>query len=696
MNKKDYLDEATKKIYRAAAAKAVAEELGSHIDEKTALYEQRELPPDTAADRALEDMGEAALVADSFAELHNDFYNPLPDIVTLLLHLGLLAAGYYAVSRFAAPDPGLFSLMPALLAMSLSLMLGDAALCLKRCQLIPSLFSLIRLAGTAFFQYFTVAAIDRVASSDPALLWQRLFTPLMAKAASQFNRQAVVITVAVLTLLELTGVAVALALEIKTRRLTVKSADNRRRRLALRLTRYFALLFAAVTLIFTAKLYFDAKAFQREYLQAYQTLLDMTEQCETADGVDQFIRNSKLDFEQTYDYNGEFTGYRYQQNYTALSVAVTFDEPIQVRDVYDALAQSLERDETGYIYEVTLGVDASMFTEGMDALSLRWLHFDENAILAYHETDFSALSLQALYQRCCQYVPVTASAVWSTQTMWDREATFEYLFSENEFKYRQKETVRFPTETADWLSSEVKRILKVVKENPEVTGQALADLIDAEYRTVTVDLSSYFSEELIPPALSGKLDIPVYYLNDEVYMIYDVEESYGALAIYAGDELLDFRVLDIYNSSGERAYGKYREEDTRTGEDVFRKVAAHGYFYDRDGRCYDNVRYVPYFTRDGTPYFFYSTITKTESKDEYDIKNYYLTDRHGTFYDARQCYIDADGYLTVDSQNMYTKGDGAFYVTPAGGQVTKALYTSWDNDGSFLSYDTAYENEVVL
>ena len=230
MKKKEYLDSATKKIFNATAQKMVEEELGGHIDERREVYAGFMENDGIAEEKAVADMGEAALVSESFGEIHNDFYKPAWDIVSLLLHGGLLGGLYYLAQRYVSGDAGMFCALPAAAALAVSLMLADEALCLKRRKLAPSLFSVLRLGGTGAFLYYIFWEIDGAVSSDFSLLIKRLSMPLLMKASNYHNRESVLYTTIIICVLLWAGIAVSLIGQYKAYRLLTKSRDNRLRR----------------------------------------------------------------------------------------------------------------------------------------------------------------------------------------------------------------------------------------------------------------------------------------------------------------------------------------------------------------------------------------------------------------------------------------------------------------------------------
>lgn len=700
MSKKDYLKQATKKIYAVRESEVVSAELESHIDDKTEAYETRSFPSELAAEKAVEEMGEADLIAESFGQIHNTSSTVWIDMITLILHLGVLAAGWYGVHTYVEQDAGLFPVLLGAIALSLSLLLADEALCLKRRELLPSVLSLVRLAGTAVFLYFAIGAVDKAVNSDVSLLVKRIVSPYLAAGGSQFRQMAVLTATAVLTLLLSVGIFIALVWEIRTRTMTVKSRDNRLRRTALRITRYLAVLFAALTVVTAVKLYTDYRHYRAEYQKAYQTALSLLDECETQEQVEHFLKSSPLPFTPSYDYAGEQTGYEYKSNYTSLTVryaAVEQKEPTMADKVLDAVMQP---DGEQFAYTVSLTADTALFEERYDALTLGWLRLDEAANLRLHSLDLTMATSEEQYAHYRQFIPTEFIGNWTVGAAWDKEVSFVFTLSENQFRYQETFALDYPLEERLWVDEKEKELIGILNTYPDADDEAVAELTGAALRYETVKLSDYLDDDWYYQLgyLPEEMTFSLFYLTDDIYFEYSHDEDsyWRSLSLMKDGKMLTFCVLEAYDTQGVHINGKYSEQDSRTNLDVFRKISCRGCYFDREGHCYDNMRYLPYYTRDGRTFWIYTDVTKTESTQEYDIKNFYLTDRKAAFYDARQCYIDADGYLMFDTENRFQQGEGQFYTSPGGKQYTRALYTSWDSEGNILPYDAEYQDEVKL
>ena len=111
MERKEYLDKATSKIFNYKAKKEVEQELSAHIDDRRDGFADIESDERSAEERAVEAMGDAELIYEELGELHNDFYNPAFDIIYTVILGGAMAGLYYLLEKFVVGDPGVASLM---------------------------------------------------------------------------------------------------------------------------------------------------------------------------------------------------------------------------------------------------------------------------------------------------------------------------------------------------------------------------------------------------------------------------------------------------------------------------------------------------------------------------------------------------------------------------------------------------------
>ena len=686
MDKKEYLQEAVGKIVDDSAKNAVIAELESHIDDKTDLFKSIDYPDEISEEKAVQSMGSAELVRDSFAEIHNEFYNPCYDILTLVIHTVLLGGVYFLIRSYVSGDAGLLSTLLLSAFVGASLMLSDVALSLKHKRIITSVFSLVKLAVNCVFNYLVFSEIDKACNSDIGIILKSFITPQLLRASNYYSKSNVAAFVCIAGIIGLIGIVCSLNYSIKTKLTVNKLIDNRICRSARGTYRYFFFVALAICVLFAVKQYYDYNFFKNQYFTAYETVLDISEKCASAQDVDEYIDKTE-GFDEVLDVDGNRTGYQYKKGYAVVDINYDFEELPEPENLDEAAILSMQNDEIGYKYTVTFSADEKYFDKGFDSFTLGWLRVTDDRILDFHGADLSSMPAEEQYKHFKQYTPVVLNLVQCDRTLYNKSYDFTYIFSKGKYKYEQYSSVKLSTDICDEYKTNLKRIISAVNSNPDATIDALAALTGYSPEEKTLDLSAFFNEYNNVTQYFGPVTYYEYDMGDGIHFQLDDKTPRRYMATYTESELIELIPFNIYDTNGNRINGRYTEQDNE-GKDVFKKTSVKGYYYDREGRCYNNVRYVTYYTRDNEKYYFYSTVTKTESTDEYDIKNFYLTDRKSNVYDASQCYVDVDGYLVFDTAGSFKKGDGEYYVSPSGKDYTRALFTSWDENGSIVPFNS--------
>ena len=93
---------------------------------------------------------------------------------------------------------------------------------------------------------------------------------------------------------------------------------------------------------------------------------------------------------------------------------------------------------------------------------------------------------------------------------------------------------------------------------------------------------------------------------------------------------------------------------------------------------------MPYFTADGKRFYYHSTVN-FKAENEEDYKKVYLASQDGVKHDYRQCFVDEDGNLYFDTQNLLKKQEDGTYKGSSGKIYTSALATSWDENGNLIT-----------
>ncbi|MBE6720215.1 MAG: hypothetical protein E7571_06135 [Ruminococcaceae bacterium] len=688
MKKQDYISDATKKIYNFAECKAVSEELSDHIDTKKEFWQSIDYDAETAENKAVEAMGDASLVQDDFAEIHNDSYNPVFDIVTLLLHAGLLGGGFWLLKKYVFDDGGMMSTLLASAVLVFGLALADISLTLKRKKLVPTLFSLVRTGGAGVFLYYLFVEIGKLANSEIATVIKCAFSSHIPTYSNYYNKTHVRLTLCILAAVCLVGIITSLAVWIKTQLCVNKRIDNLVRRRLVGVYRYFAVLFLSFAVFFAVKQFIDFGEFKKEYVRAYEVVQEMSTQCRTAENVDRFIEECKLEFEPTEDVDGNRTGYTYRSGYTLVSVSTVAEEPPEVTDElteelgeefignYNSVINTLG---DGYqIIGADLSVNKSVIKKGYKAITLSFVFSDEEDEDYLSQIVPYKVSEQELYEYYCRIIPKDFSFVVDTNPQNEVGYLFDYLIYSGDFSYEEEREVDIYTKVKAQLEKKKEKTLKTIRKNADLLPDEIAKKTGTKLRVVdyTETIKKAYSK-LASPELAkyvGEYKQYRYYDKDGMYYVLDREKPKYNYVLFA-DEKKNYYSVEYIDDLSE-----YDSVDEN-----FKSKSVNGWFFDREGKCYSRPEYVAFYTRDGQKYYFRTIVEKTGDLSVGDIKHNYYTNRHGAFYPVAQCFVDEDGYIYFDTKGSVKYDDKGYYKSPSGKKYTKPTETAWDEDGSLIA-----------
>ncbi|GEM_PF-3053121 len=715
MKKQDYLSQATKKIIKRKDKLEVAEELDSHIETKVEFYKSIDYEAEAAEEKAVEDMGSAELVQEDFGSVHNDFYSPVFDIATSVILVALLGAMYYLKGKYIDAEPAMLPLLLSFVFLSFGVMLADVSLTLKRRLLPSSAVSVLKLAAVGTFNYFVFADIARGVNSDFKTLSELFYKAELHSSYSQYNKNAVITALAAFCALCAVGIITALVYEIKAE-LQIKSRlDNKLRRAGVKAYRFIGVVFLAVALYCGVKCYTDYTYYKNEYIALYNTVFEITEKCRDEKQLAQYIESSELEFEIEKS-SDRISSYSYEHNYSSLVIYLDGEEEAldftdkgdgvsKVQKAISALSELAEQDMkklkideelyNTYIksspYCVALTADTSEFRKGFDSPTLRWLELSADDEQAIHSAIPYKAKGDELYNFYRGYVPVQVTASPEYAKYFKENAEFKFMYGSDETKVSETLSAEKITDEQAAFRAKEREILKLVSTDA-TAYEKIAKKTKTRHTAFPMKESGLYAAMIVGNSYfymyksEKKAPVLHVFVSEKGDYFFSYVSDRGYISFYSKYGVFDLVDLESVTEDGDyiNSYSDNRLTDSE--EYTFRKMLFNGYYFDRLGNCYKSPERVIYYARDGKRYYYYTSTEKTPSKDEYDIKHYYLTDRNGNYYDFRQCYCDSEGYLYIDLSNSFKKGEGELYVSPSGEKYTRAFYTSWDENGKILDY----------
>lgn len=105
-----------------------------------------------------------------------------------------------------------------------------------------------------------------------------------------------------------------------------------------------------------------------------------------------------------------------------------------------------------------------------------------------------------------------------------------------------------------------------------------------------------------------------------------------------------------------------------------------GKYYDMNGVSYRDINDVPFYTKDGEKYL----------RDGDDGHIDYLVNESGEKYDSMKCYVDKDGYIVLNrndikyNEDLDTAGNIYYNTDKAGNRYADCTYIYWNDGGEIL------------
>ena len=684
MKKEEYLSEVTKRIYNESEHRAVYDELGEHIDCKTEELSKRYLSVEAAAEKAVEEMGDTEQVRDDFARIHNDGYNPAFDIVTLFLHMGILAGGWYLMKEFVFNDSGMMSTHLAAVCLALSLMLFDVFMTLKRKLLVATIFSFFRLGATGAFLYIVFVELGKLSDSSLVTVLQDFYSSQIPNHSNYYNRVQIIATLAVIAAVMLCGILISLIIWVKKRLRINNRTDNVVRRKAVGIYRYFAVTLLCFAVFFGVKQLIDRNAYKSEYLHAFETVQQMSKTCQTAEDVTEFIHACDLDFKESRNNSGELTGYSYLSNYTQIECDLTPEPAPSLAEAIDGdtyeivdnlMASQGVPEDTRELFKIQLNVNQYAVKKGADSFTLKCLWADEED--EKYLADFTPYNANSEEQFNYYKGVIPRSFVFSVDNspLNEKSCSFTYYIISGNFSYEEKREVVYRTPLYDELNAYSDKLLAVIEKNGDLLPYELAKKTKAKEQVIdySKDVKRLYKKFGGNSSLYDNIELTQtrYVTKSGMFYALDGKKPPYATVLFADLHNRYFRIGIIGNNSEVHE----ANEDTRS-------LSINGYHFDRYGKCYSSAEYVPFYTRDGRKYYFRSVKRSTGDPNIGDIKEKYYTDRQNSWYPESQCFVDEEGYLYFNTDGSLKYDEKGYFKSPSGKRYIKAAETSWYDDGT--------------
>lgn len=712
MERKEYLDKATSKIFNYKAKKEVGQELSAHIDDRRESFAHIESDEQSAEERAVESMGDAELIYEELGELHNNFYNPVFDIIYTVILGGAMAGLYYLLDKFVVGDPGVASLMLSALFLPLFFVMLYIALTVKRQSNIPVVFAIIQIGGMGAYSYFVLNWLNQQFCGSFGRLWAFITSLRLNPMSKYAPKKQVYIWVGIICVLLLLGIINTIIFRVKKGMCQNTRLDNKIKKVTVSFYRYFSFVFLAVAVFFGVKCYIDSNTMYKQYTELYNTAVEISEKCSTVDELNEYMKNCKLDFEAQTDSYSNITGYSYSRYYTDLTVTVDQSDVNELVEEYKRDMQELIDGEYGkylgkYLtkselekmykeyeekvmaekveFSVNLSVSTDGFQKNFDSLTLSRFYLSDKERESFESFVPFDAEIGKSYELYKTLPPIKLSFYKDHHALLDNNYNFSYLIKDGGFKYQEDRKANRVDKDLSGYFEYRDFVMSTVNDNTKISQKQLAEKTNAtlelpkmsreEYENSVNTLGSYFDS--VKDDMVGIYDYSVKYRINEPWAEGDwyylaIGSPVGMVMFYSPEGILETKYIDKTLQYSNYSY------------DPLKKVSVMGGYFDRLGNFYTQAERTPYYTENGDKLFFYNHKTDSGDTSVGNISTYYITNRTNIYYEAERCFIDENGYLCYDKAGAIKSDDNGKYKDSSGKVYTKAVETSWDRDGSIL------------
>lgn len=720
MLKKEYIESVTKKVFDTSAKKSLTVELEAHIDEKTDFYKEIGYEAEISEEKATEAMGETDEIADQFGELHNDFYNPAGDIILTVLFSALLGGAYFLLKKYVFTDGILTSLSLGAVCLSFALVSCMSFISLRKNKLVGILLSALFISAAGVFDYFVMLDIEKKMNQSMQNLMNFIFKSVFPAGGNYVNEEKIIGIICILSVVAVVTVLFSLIYYIKVKNLANKRRDNKAKHFFTGLSVTLTVFGFVLCVLFCVKTFMDLNTVKNEYIAAYDSIIEMTEKCDTKEEIINYLDNSDYDFEIQKDKEGEITGYSY--NYNLISCDIEFpyidskeEIAAQKKEEQEKVMKKLEKYAALREFAEILEGDLELETEeeyysqsfckvifsnrrnplgcNYDSYSTSFLKVKESDEDKFYDAKLRKLNKVERYDYYKKFYPVTLTVNYDLSNINSCTYEFEYLFGTGAFKHTETRSASRPDENTLNFLDKINKVIDVVKKNRKASYKQIAKLTGAK-----LEMPSYSKEEWeeqvnmlgryfnsIKDTMIAQYDSTIKYKFEDWYFILK-KQPYDEIWVYNkyGNYVLD------YSFAESQSRINYTDPD-----EVEKRVIVDGVFYDKKGYYYTSNDYIRYYTKSGEIYYYYRKTVEDKTHTIGNTKEFYLTDRKKNLYKAENCYINQDGYLCLNVGNLTYDKKTKKYKSPSGEEYTKALETSWDEKGNMIFQSDKYETSVL-
>lgn len=712
MNTKDYIKDATSKIFDTREKRKVEAELTDHILKHKEFNEEIGYDAERAEEMAVERMGSGVDISEQLGTLHNDFYTPVGDIICTVLWLLLLGSAYYLFKEYIFDDIGTIAISMSSILGAIGLFSFCSYITMKRNRIPICIMNFIGGIGTTVFVYLVSSNISKNVFSFNNLI-NLLLNGVIPEKSEISNLFPIALTGIVSAFAVLITIASA-NYSIKTKSCNNSLFDNHFNNEVSKIVILLAIIFIIIGALCSTRFFVFQNTIKEKYRNDYNLILDITETCETVDDVINYVNQSSENFTETQKGN-KTIGYSLNSDIGNIIISFNIDKEdenkketatdrlrkIFANAILNTFPESAEKQSD---YTINLAIaNLGKFKNGYDSISLAKLRIKPEELDKIHTFTSTEKDNEEYLEFFNNYLPknlyITPS---NNQKKHDSELVYTFTAGNNENSFDTDFNITLRSEKYISIEKQKNSIVEFFKANPNASNDDITNKFNCqaygpgytynEYKDlITSVYNSVYSESYTQGNIFSSFEFDGSDLAEE-----SINEHYNDLFIYQlSDDLLfmkrkykDSTLIIFYSKTNIKFFSFESTEETEE-----KYVSSYGgnwrktrlepdlVYFDRNGSAYKNHEDIPYFTKNGTRFRF-----------EYDEENklYYLIGLNGEKYEADFGYIDENSnlYFYVGDEALKKRNPNEpYYYNSDGAKFTKSLETNWDKDGNLINFD---------
>lgn len=722
MNIKEYINEATSKIFTVHEKESVSSELSDHIICKQEFYEDIGYSEDVSEEKAVEEMGPGDEIADYLGEIHNDLYNPTFDITAFLILALILAVSYIFLRKYIISDSTAIPIAIGYMFAVTGLYFGINAINLKRNRRLPAVLTLIIGIGISVISFLVNSHINICGVVSISNLKDLMINGILPKAGN-INFVSVLIFCIAIIVIAVAAFVISFVF--------IKKYENQENTLKTnKIKKVFSKIFAALCIfsvitgaLFICDILVIQTRIREQYIEDSNTVFEIAQNCENKKQVVKYIEEKGYTSHNSGNNEIIIDG-------KLLDIRLDFSQKDQP-DPNNAMTRLVTKFMTGLLkdnYPVTLEKQSDYtiifdmsekfnsgngYKNGFNSLGLAKIKTqprDLDNLFDFETKD--NLSNQKMIDTYLMYYPkkivINASNNLKTHSS---TVNFEYPTGKYEFSYVQTFEQKLLCKNAVKVSQQKNLVLDTLNANPNISNEELAKAVGAKLIKPYLSFSDY--KDILKNALDTVDDIEID--EKEIKKAYKCLECFEfsddlVFCRFAGiknifdsklneNELIDFVLFDSktdiryvsFSLYGKTAEARNKKYVSRFGG-MFRKTYCEDdsenlICYDINGNAYTSETSVAYYSKDGERFIYYQ-----DEDDEGKLIEQYFIGSKGSKCIANQAFVDSDGYFVCGDDNFVKDYDTKKssldpYRDKDGNKYYKACEVSWDENGNLLDFD---------